>query len=315
MGGGHSPDNLERCLKIYTTAFDAREPFEMEYRLRSTDGSYRSVFDQGSPRFTDDGEFAGYIGSCVDITERVHAQEQAIQHQAELAHVLRLSTISELASGMAHELNQPLTAISNYAKVCMNNLQDEDVDNNELVDLMSKISGQAVRASNIIRRLRDFMAKREPNYSKLNLNKVVRHAMGMVKADARSIRAKTRLKLHRHMPVVQADEILIEQVILNLVKNGLEAMAEGETPKRELTIHTDCKDGHTVRVAVCDTGEGISDDIKAKLFDEFVTTKPSGMGLGLSISRSIINSHGGELSVKTNDGGGTTFLFTLPVAA
>ncbi len=249
-----------------------------------------------------------------DTTSRKHVQEQAAKHQAELAHALRLSTVGGLASGLAHELNQPLTAISNYTQVCVQELQSEYWDKQELIDTMSKASLQACRAATIVRRLRDFVCKREPQYSVVDVNEVINEAMEVIGADVRSSGAIISLKLQDGLPKVTIDKILVEQVILNLVKNSLDAMSEDHAP-RQLTIQSSGMADDTVAVRVQDTGHGIPAGVVGKIFDEFVTTKPHGMGMGLSISRSIIDAHGGQLKALAGQDRGCSFEFTLPAAA
>ncbi len=253
-----------------------------------------------------------FVSVIEDITEHKRAQEQAQRHQAELAHVARLNTVGELASGLAHEINQPLTAISNYVQACAAQLRRGQWDNHELIDTMNKASSQCHRASEIIRRLRHFISKREPRRARVDLNHVVREAIDLVQAEARSNRVKIHTRFHSAPLLVEADHIQIEQVILNLAKNSLEAMEESQSPDRELTIMTHPLPDGAVRITLKDTGHGLPKDRPDKLFEPFYTTKTYGMGMGLSISRSIIEAHGGRMSATDNPDRGATFLFTLP---
>ena len=249
-----------------------------------------------------------------EITERRRAEELARQRQAELAHVSRLSTMGEMASGIAHELNQPLTAIVNYTNGCLRQLRSEAANDDELVSAMERIAGQAERAVEIIRRLGNFVRRREPKRSSVNINDAVQEVLRFVQPDAGQHGITVRINLSEGLTPVPADEIQIQQVILNLFRNGVEAMENGDPQRRVLTVETSAADGNAVKVTIRDTGCGLTDEVLDKLFDPFFTTKPHGMGVGLSISRTIIDAHGGRLWATRNADRGATFTFTLPGA-
>lgn len=251
-----------------------------------------------------------------DITERKLTEEKARQHQAELAHVLRLGTMGEMAAELAHELNQPLAAIVSYAKGCVRRLQSGATQPAELADALEHISDQAVRGGEIIRRLRDFVRKEPPRRERIDLNRLVRDAGRFANTEARRYGISMRLALCPERLDVTVDAVQIEQVILNLVRNGLEAMYDPAAAGTgaELVIQTSANGGTTATIAVCDQGKGLPPAIVDQVFDPFFTTKPTGLGMGLSISRSIVESHGGRLWATPNPEQGTTFLFTVPMA-
>jgi C4-dicarboxylate-specific signal transduction histidine kinase len=252
-------------------------------------------------------------GVLVDITDRKTAEEQVARQQAELAHVARVSTVGEMASRLAHEINQPLTAVVNYSQGAMRRLRAASGVHADVLEAIEAASVHAHRAAEIIRRLSSFVQKREPRRSSCDLNQTIREVIGFSAADARDHHVQIRLNPTVDLPLVQADDIQIQQVILNLVRNGIEAMAEVESRERILEIRTSPV-GDAVEVAVSDNGSGLTSEAQERIFTPFFTTKPQGMGMGLSISRSIIDAHGGRLWATPNPDGGTTFQFTIPVS-
>jgi C4-dicarboxylate-specific signal transduction histidine kinase len=241
-------------------------------------------------------------------SERLRAEEQARQHQSELAHVARLSTMGEMASGLAHELNQPLTAVMNYTRGVLRRLSASEVDP-ALVDAMGRATAEAERAAQIIRRLREFVRKREPRAEVVDLNDTVRGVAHIAAPEAERNDVRVQLELEDELPPVLGDRIQLEQVLLNLTRNAVEAMAGGDT--RSLLIRSSQR-GERVRVEVLDSGRGVPDEDRERLFDPFFSTKPEGMGMGLSISRSIIEAHGGTLAVELTPDSGSRFYFDLP---
>jgi two-component system sensor histidine kinase TtrS len=263
------------------------------------------------------GESGGTLGAVVvfrDISERLRAQEDARQHQADLAHMARLSTMGEMASGIAHELNQPLAAIVTNSQACVRMLDAGLKDSGRLADVLERIAGQAERAANIIRQLRRFVRKEEPERTQLNINELIDGVVVLFGPEARRAGVELRLKLAEGLPPVLAQHIQIEQVILNLCRNGIEAMADlAPGLPRLLTLTTAMERDGAVSVSVGDTGTGLSPEVRDRLFDPFVTTKSKGMGLGLSISLGIIEAHRGQLFADNGARGGAVFRFSLPV--
>ncbi|MCP3682162.1 MAG: GHKL domain-containing protein, partial [bacterium] len=249
-----------------------------------------------------------------DITERQRMEQEARQRQKELTHVARLSSIGEMASELAHELNQPLTAITTSADGSLRMLESGSPDTDIIIKAIRNASKQANRAGDIIRRIRDFSRKREPKKSQVNINEVVQEALSFIKHEAQEHNIDIKLDLSKQIHTIEVDEVLILQVVLNLLRNGLEAMYESDNDHPCLTIETrQSDDNNVVEVSVQDTGIGIKPDDTEQLFDSFFTTKKSGLGIGLSISRSIIESHRGKLWAENNDHSGATFRFTLPI--
>jgi len=253
-------------------------------------------------------------GTLVDITELKAAAEQARQHQAELAHVARVNTMGEMASGLAHEINQPLTAVVNYNQGALRRLRSDANAHQDVVEAIEMASAQAHRAAEIIHRLTIFMQKREPRRCRCDINEAVREVLAFAAPDVRDQGISIRLDLAVDLPMILADCIQVQQVILNLVRNGIEAMSETRAGQRLLQIQTSLI-GDAVEVAVRDCGPGLTPETWERLFTPFFTTKPQGMGMGLSISRSIIDTHGGKLWATPNPEGGTTFQCTLPLAS
>jgi C4-dicarboxylate-specific signal transduction histidine kinase len=247
------------------------------------------------------------------IIERHEAQEELRRHREELAHVSRLSTMGEMASSLAHELNQPLSAIANYVRGCQRRMRGETWDRDELLEAMEAAASQAERAGRIVGSLRDFVAKREPRRLPVEINRVVAVAVDLVIAEAKVRGGGIRFEPAAGLRLVLADAIQIEQVILNVVRNALEAMGETGTGHRDVVIRTVAGAPGTVEVAISDSGPGLPEGAVDKVFDAFYTTKSEGMGIGLSISRTIIEAHRGRLWATVNEDCGMTFHFTLPV--
>jgi PAS domain S-box-containing protein len=257
----------------------------------------------------------GYVNIYArDITAVRRAEQESRQHQSELVHVCRLSTLGEVATGMAHELNQPLSAIVNYANGACRRLQSGIGDNDALVDAMRHISSQAQRAGEIIRRLRALVGKQPPIRSGVDLNSLVREVCGFVEFETAKLELQIQLELAEGEIPVDVDLVQIEQVLLNLVRNALDALEERPVGERALVIATMMQGGDAL-VQVRDNGPGIPPERMLHLFDPFFTTKESGMGMGLPISQTILESHGGEIRAESEVGVGTVFHVRLPVAA
>jgi len=245
------------------------------------------------------------------IVERAQAAVRAREQLAQLAHVARLATMGEMASGLAHELNQPLCAIVNFTEACAELVSRNEQDANQLVRALREVARQAERAGEVIRRLRAFVKRGEPERQAVDINGVARDVAALTGAEVRDSDVRVRLKLATRLPPVYADAIQVEQVLVNLVRNACEAMREGASPSRVLVIETVRRRGE-VEVKLSDSGPGISEEVRRRLFEPFFTTKRNGMGMGLSISRSILEAHEGRIWVTPQKPGGTTFHFTLP---
>ena len=257
------------------------------------------------------GTIYALLGITRDITVHKQTEEQARRHQTELARVARLSTMGEMATGIAHELNQPLSAIANFARGCIRRLRADGMDPADLVEPLEEVCEQAERAGEILRHVRDFVRKSELKLKPLDINQVVGTLVKFTELEARQQGAIVRLELSAGLPQVQAEAIMIEQVVYNLVRNAAEAMTEAHSPRREVTIRTRKIESDFVEIEVADTGPGIDGAVIDQVFDQFFTTKPEGVGMGLSIGRSIVESHGGRIRAESGSNGGATFRFTL----
>lgn len=258
------------------------------------------------------GEGRFFTGFVRDLTER-RAQERRMQElQAELVHVSRLTAMGEMASSLAHELNQPLSAIASYMRGSVTLLEAERPDLPKLKTALGQAGDQALRAGDIIKRLREFVAKGETEHTLEDPAKLMEEASALALVGAKERDIRVDLRLERAAGPVVVDKIQIQQVALNLIRNALDAMADA--PRRELAITVRSDDARTVRISVADSGSGLDPAVRDRLFHPFVTSKATGMGVGLSICRTIIETHGGHIWAEDNVGGGAVFSFTLPRA-
>src|SRR6476646_9467071 len=254
-----------------------------------------------------------FTGFVRDLTEHQQTQARLQELQSELVHVSRLSAMGEMASALAHELNQPLAAISNYMKGSRRLLAGSpDPNKSKIETALDRAAEQALRAGQIIRRLRDFVSRGESEKRIESLSKLIEEAGALGLAGAREQNVQLRFNLDPGADLVLADRVQIQQVLVNLFRNALEAMAQ--SPRRELVVTNARVTDDMIEVEVSDTGSGFQDDVIPNLFQTFFTTKETGMGVGLSISRSIIEAHGGRMWAESNASGGATFRFTLPAA-
>jgi PAS domain S-box-containing protein len=309
---GVHPDDLQGCFDGFLPAFHARKPFRMEYRLRRADGEYRWVIESGIPRYTGGGEFAGYIGSNIDITELKRAEverQRSHQLEADLAHLNRVSMMGELAASLAHELKQPIAAALMDAKTCVRWLQRDTPDGAEGCKAALRMINDATRAAEVIDRVRSLYRRETSDRELLGVNEIIQEMIVLLrdKADRSSISIRT--ELDSGLPLITADRVQLQQVLMNLILNGIEAMKEGNG---DLTITSKRTADAQLLISVSDSGVGLPLGEVDRIFDAFFTTKAQGTGMGLSISRRIIDSHGGSLWACANPGGGATFQFTLP---
>jgi PAS domain S-box-containing protein len=254
--------------------------------------------------------------TCIvrDISLRKHREQQDKEHLDELAHVTRLGLMGEMASGIAHEINQPLAAISTYAQVSLNIINSYPANLAKLTEILYKTQQQALRAGHIIHRMREFIKSHEPHRSLININILVHNAVGLCIAELKQNNIKLVFELESNPPSIYVDQIQIEQVILNLIRNSIDALKNApETPARQITIHSCLTADNGIQVRVKDNGSGINESQQQKILMPFYTTKTDGMGMGLSISRSLIEAHEGSFYFNSEPQKGTTFYFTLPI--
>ncbi len=289
------------------------KPMTIEREMPHPNGEVRNEVSTKFPIFGPSGMVTGVGGITTDITDLKAAERKAHELEVALAHVSRLSTMGEMATGFAHELNQPLAAINNYVQGIIHRFAANDISREEMTSVLERVSQQARRAGDIIRRIRLFVRKEEPETAPMDLNAAIRDAVDLLNSEAPRHELTIDLHLDESLPAVEADAVQIQQVVLNLARNGIDAMDETQAETRRLTIRTGRhRDGVEVRVE--DTGSGLTEEIRARLFEPFFTTKRTGMGMGLLICRSIIEAHGGRVSVSARGPRGAVSRFTLPTA-
>ncbi|WP_222950445.1 PAS domain S-box protein [Sphingomonas sp. JC676] len=275
---------------------------------RSDGSTFPMELSVGEMRMDGARFFTGFVR---DLTERQQTETRLQELQSELVHVSRLTALGEMASALAHELNQPLSAIANYLKGSRMLLARADVPHDKVADAVERASNEALRAGEIIRRLRDFVARGETERSVESLPKLIEEASALALVGAKEHSIRVRYAFSPEVDLVLADRVQVQQVVLNLVRNAVDSMAASAAPRRELDIRVEPEGDDMAMVSVADTGPGISADIAGQLFQPFITTKRTGMGVGLSISRTIIEAHGGRIWAEENEGGGALFHFTL----
>jgi two-component system sensor kinase FixL len=259
------------------------------------------------------GERRFFTGFIRDLTERQKTEDQLQELQTELARLSRLTAMGEMASTLAHEINQPLSAISNYLQGCNRLLEPVEHPNaSRIRDALAETTKQTLRAGHIIRQLREFVARGETEKRPENITKLIEEASALALVGAREAGVKTVFRFASHTDTVLVEKVQIQQVLLNLMRNAIEAMQGCE--RKELLVTTSVPNGDKITVSVADTGSGLSEEIIERLFQPFVTTKPAGMGVGLSISKRIVEAHGGEMWAESSPGGGAIFRFTLQSA-
>ncbi len=253
--------------------------------------------------------------TCRDITKRKEMEESLEEYRAQLAHATRVSTVGVLSSGLAHELNQPLSAIANYASACVRRIERGVDRTDELRAQLKQITDQAHRAADIVQRLRAFARKRPTHRVVTEPCRIVQDALALVEPSVRRQAIEIRTELATDLPPLEVDELGIQQVLINLIRNATEALRRSDQSRGEIAVSVRRSDGDAVEFAVSDNGPGLPSEVLERVFDAFYTTRSDGMGLGLSISRAIIDAHDGRLWAARENGRGATFYFRLPTAA
>ncbi len=289
-------------------------PRELYFRLLRPDGDVRWIEHACQPVHSNRGEFLGFRASNRDITARKQTEIQEQQHREELARVGRVAILSELTGTLAHEIIQPLMAIMSNSQAARRLLENPAPDLAEVKEALEDITRGSERASGVIQQLRQHLKPGPPEFARLNLNDLVQNLIPLVSRRAASNNINLRCDLAKDLPPVAGNRIQLEQVILNLVVNAIEAIKGSADGPREIVLQTARENPDTLRVSVMDSGSGVNPEDLKLLFDPFFTTKKEGLGLGLSISRSIIKAHQGRLWVAPNPGRGTVLHFTLPVS-
>jgi PAS domain S-box-containing protein len=300
----------EALLGIRSVLEGRAEHFELEYPYHVSSGTLWHTMSVVPFR----GEAGGAVVSYTDVTDRRRAEEEAKKRREELAHVARVATMGELTASIAHEINQPLTSIVNYTNAGRRFLDSGPSTREDVRGVLRAIAEQGKRAGDIIRHLRELIRKGEVERVRLDVNQLLGAVLTLVHGDALAKGVSLRRSLGEGLPAVSGNPIELQQVILNLVINGFEAMSQGDGG-RELTIRTWSEDPNAVEIALSDTGPPVSEETFQKMFQRFYTSKAAGLGMGLSISQSIAEAHGGRLWAERNLERGLTMRLSLPAAA
>jgi PAS domain S-box-containing protein len=300
------PDDLARTGEAMATLASQRKLIYFENRYRSKDGAYRWLEWTAAP--------AGPViyAAARDITERLRTEAEDRQRREELAHVSRIATMGELTSSLAHEINQPLTAILSNAGAAERFLRQSPPDISEVRQILEDIVRDDRRASDVVRKVRALVKKEKPREENLDLNETIREVVSLVRGESVLQGLSITMELSKPLQGVRGDRVQLQQVILNLILNSAAAMRNSPRAQRKIVVRTATADGAAVRASVTDFGTGIDENNIERLFEPFYTTKPEGLGMGLSISQRIIKAHGGTLEASNNKEGGATFAFTLP---
>jgi two-component system, cell cycle sensor histidine kinase and response regulator CckA len=298
------PDDFDRWSETYSRSFDARETFNLEYRLLRADGAYRWVLDTGVPRFSPDGVFEGYIGSGIDITELKRSQEEALGRQ-------KLESLGVMAGGIAHDFNNLLGSI-----MAESELLKEELEDNPAAQLGAKRIGEvAIRAAEIVRQLMVYAGRDTAEFEQVNLAAIVREMLQLMRVSI-SKNAALNVELPERLPMIRANAAQIRQVVMNLITNASEALGGKEGAVSVALKHVDTRgEPGCLRLEISDTGCGMTEEVRTGIFDPFFTTKGSGRGLGLASVQGIIRSHGGAISVASAPGQGSRFEILLPCSA
>jgi PAS domain S-box-containing protein len=309
------PDDVAEVTARWQASLASGEPFECEARVRRADGAYRWMLHREVPVRDESGQIVKWHGSSIDVDDRVTEQERFEQErerlrrlEAELSHKNRVSMLGEMAASLAHELRQPIAAAMIDANVCLRTLGDNRIDVQAAREAASRLAKAATRADEIIKRTTALYKKETTQRAPVNVNAVIREMAALLRQEAGASSISIRTELGEGIPDIMADRVQLQQVFMNLMLNAIDAMKGTGGP---LTITSHMSDGRELTISLSDTGVGLPTDNPDRIFESFVTTKPHGTGMGLAITRSIVESHGGRVWAVANAGPGATFLFTL----
>jgi PAS domain S-box-containing protein len=305
------PEDRAKWDRAVDRAIAEKSDYEVELRILLSDGTTKYIHIVGHPVLNASGELGQFMGTSTDITQRKLAEEALRQAQVDLAHISRVTTMGELTASLAHEVNQPIAAAVTDANTCLRWLTRDQPDLQEAREAASRMVKDATRAADIISRIRLLFNKVSPQRELVDVNEVVREMIVLLRSEATRYSISVRAELASDLPEVTGDRVQLQQVVMNLLLNSMEAMKDGDT-KRELVINSQPERNEQVMVSVSDTGVGLPPHQAEQIFNAFFTTKPYGTGMGLRISRSIIESHGGRLWAADNPPRGASFCFTLP---
>ena len=309
------PDDRERLEKILFATLATGSEVQEEYRVINGQGETRWVSSRGRPYPSIDGKPARLMGSSVDITAQKHATEELLRHDRELAHMSRVSLVGELSGALVHELGQPLGAVLANAETARLHLNVDEPDRDELREILSDIQDDSVRAGQIIHGMRTFLKQQEIDFQRLDMDHIFDEVEKLANPDASARRTKLTFDCAPGLPQIHGHRVQMQQVLLNLILNGLQAMEDCPPENRTLHVSAAIGENGELHISVKDCGPGLPDDKLAQVFTPFLTTKSTGLGMGLSICRRIIHAHGGRIWIENNAGTGATAHITLPVPA
>jgi PAS domain S-box-containing protein len=309
------PEDRGRWQEAIDRAVSEKSDYEVEFRILLPSGTVKHIRSVGHPVLNASADLVQFVGSSTDITDRKHAEEALHQAQADLARISRATTMGELTASLAHEVNQPIAAALTDANTCLRWLMRDQPDVEEAREAASRVVRDAVRASNIINRMRSLFKKETLERELVDVNQVIREMVVLLNSDATRYSISMRTELSENLPVIMGDRVQLQQVLMNLMINGIEAMKDVDGP-RQLVIKSqpapDTQPDEQLMVSISDTGVGLPSQQVDRIFNSFFTTKRDGTGMGLRISRSIVESHGGRLWASSNSPRGASFHLTLP---
>jgi PAS domain S-box-containing protein len=307
------PEDRAKWQGAIDRAIAEKSDYEVEFRILLADGSVKHIHTVGHPVLNASGDLAQFVGSSTNITQRKLAEEALRQARADLAHVSRVTTMGELTASLAHEVNQPIAAAVTNANTCLRWLTRDQPDLEEAREAAARIVKDGTRAAEIIKRIRMVFTKDTPEWELVDLNDVIREMIVLLRSEATRHSISIRTELTPDLPAVMGDRVQLQQVMMNLIMNSIDAMNDVAGP-RELAIKSQRADNDQLMVSVSDTGVGLPAQQVDQIFNAFFTTKPHGTGMGLRISRSIVEAHGGRLWAADNSPRGASFYFALPTA-
>ena len=306
-------DDRPSVQMISANAVRSGKPYDIPYRIIFNDGSIKHLHMVGNPVFEESGQVKEYIGVTTDVTDRKRTEAALQEAQSELARVARLTTMGEFAASIAHEINQPLAAIVAQGQAARRWLNRDVPNLAEAQQAITSATNAAERASEVLTRIRALLRNDKPEYLAVDINSVIRDVLTLTNSTLQARNVLVRTKLPADLPQVRGDRIGLQQVIMNLITNGTDAMSSITDRSRILRIESQVESSDNVLIAVADAGTGFDPGIAERIFDRLFTTKPNGMGLGLSICRSIIEAHGGRLWASPGSPNGAVFRFTMPI--
>lgn len=306
-------DDIKKLKKIFNRRKDNADHQVVSYRLRRKEGDYRWFESNIRTLYDEKTKTIREIQTATrDVTDRILDKRARLRGQ-QLAHVSRLSSMEEMASGMAHEISQPLSAIINYTQGCVRYLENKQHDPNQLTEIMKKAVIQAQRAGEVIHRLKNFFCKGQLLKTPCKINSLIRETVTLIRNDINTAKVKVEFNFCKNVQLIYADIIQLQQVLINLMQNAMDAMQEVDPKMRKINIQTKALDAHFIEITVHDTGPGFSKDMIHKVFAPFFTTKAHGRGMGLAICRSIIEAHGGQFTINPNTNNHSWIRFMLPI--